>query len=180
MPDTAQPHDSLQSPAAALAAFEQPGMSKEEHRRAFAAGCAGWRAGSRVSAPSTPASPTWFPWCSPTAMAPSGFPFDGKPKRHAAIETAREHSRRTPACSLLIDHYEEDWRALWWVRVDGHASVVRREEAGFAGALAAASRQVPAIRLGADHLPPSGSRSTASRSGARTPESPRYARDPNR
>jgi len=24
---------------------------------------------------------------------------------------------------LLVDHYEEDWTALWWVRVDGHATV---------------------------------------------------------
>lgn len=26
--------------------------------------------------------------------------------------------------SLLVDHYDEDWETLWWVRVDGHATVV--------------------------------------------------------
>jgi PPOX class probable F420-dependent enzyme len=28
-----------------------------------------------------------------------------------------------PSVSLLVDNYEEDWTALWWVRVDGHATV---------------------------------------------------------
>ena len=26
--------------------------------------------------------------------------------------------------SLLVDHYEDSWDRLWWVRVDGHATVV--------------------------------------------------------
>jgi len=26
-----------------------------------------------------------------------------------------------PAVSLLIDHYVEDWSALWWIRMDGRA-----------------------------------------------------------
>jgi hypothetical protein len=26
--------------------------------------------------------------------------------------------------SVLVDHYEEDWAAVWWVRVDGRARVV--------------------------------------------------------
>ena len=25
--------------------------------------------------------------------------------------------------SLLVDHYDEDWAQLWWVRVDGRAAV---------------------------------------------------------
>lgn len=32
-----------------------------------------------------------------------------------------ENIRAHPAVSLLIDHYVEDWAALWWVRLDGHA-----------------------------------------------------------
>ncbi|GAA4287650.1 TIGR03668 family PPOX class F420-dependent oxidoreductase [Georgenia daeguensis] len=28
------------------------------------------------------------------------------------------------AVSLLVDHYEDDWSALWWVRADGTARVV--------------------------------------------------------
>jgi hypothetical protein len=31
---------------------------------------------------------------------------------------------------LLVDHYDEDWSALWWVRVHGTATVVDgRDEA---------------------------------------------------
>jgi PPOX class probable F420-dependent enzyme len=29
-----------------------------------------------------------------------------------------------PAVSVLVDHYEEDWSKLWWVRVDGTAGVI--------------------------------------------------------
>jgi PPOX class probable F420-dependent enzyme len=28
-----------------------------------------------------------------------------------------------PRVSLLVDHYEEDWTQLWWVRADGLATV---------------------------------------------------------
>ena len=29
-----------------------------------------------------------------------------------------------PAVSLLVDHYDDDWSALWWVRADGRARVL--------------------------------------------------------
>jgi len=29
-----------------------------------------------------------------------------------------------PRAAVLVDHYEEDWGALWWVRMDGAARVV--------------------------------------------------------
>ncbi len=29
-----------------------------------------------------------------------------------------------PRCALLVDHYDEDWSKLWWVRVHGTATVV--------------------------------------------------------
>jgi len=28
-----------------------------------------------------------------------------------------------PRVSLLVDHYDEDWERLWWVRADGRAGV---------------------------------------------------------
>ena len=40
---------------------------------------------------------------------------------------------RDQRCALLVDHYEDDWSALWWVRVHGTATVV----AGRHGALTA-------------------------------------------
>ena len=53
---------------------------------------------------------------------------DAKPKATRALqrlENVRAHGR----ASLLVDHYEEDWTRLWWVRVDGAAEVVRSEPA---------------------------------------------------
>ena len=48
---------------------------------------------------------------------------DRKPKptlRLQRLANVRAH----PRASLLVDHYEEDWLLLWWVRVDGSATVV--------------------------------------------------------
>lgn len=69
-------------------------------------------------------------------------PVDGKPKRHTRLKRL-ENIRANPRVSLLIDHYEEDWRALWWIRVDGRASVVKPGEAGFDEALAALGGKYP-------------------------------------
>ncbi|MDT7733063.1 MAG: hypothetical protein QOE12_237 [Mycobacterium sp.] len=30
---------------------------------------------------------------------------------------------RNPQVSVLVDHYDEDWTRLWWVRADGIATV---------------------------------------------------------
>ena len=53
---------------------------------------------------------------------------DAKPK--ATTTLARlENVRATGRASLLIDHYDEDWSALWWVRVDGAANVIESDAA---------------------------------------------------
>jgi PPOX class probable F420-dependent enzyme len=33
-----------------------------------------------------------------------------------------------PRCVLLVDHYDDDWSRLWWVRVHGTATVVEGRE----------------------------------------------------
>ncbi len=43
---------------------------------------------------------------------------DAKPKSTLALRRIDNIVARRSAC-LLIDHYEEDWSALWWVRLDG-------------------------------------------------------------
>ena len=48
---------------------------------------------------------------------------DAKPKSGARLQRL-ENLRANPRASLLVDHYEEDWQALWWVRVDGAAAVI--------------------------------------------------------
>jgi PPOX class probable F420-dependent enzyme len=35
---------------------------------------------------------------------------------------------RDPRVALVVDHYAEDWSALWWVRVDGTAAIHRDGE----------------------------------------------------
>ena len=38
-----------------------------------------------------------------------------------------------PTVSLLVDHYDDDWNRLWWVRVDGTATIHLRGEEVAAG-----------------------------------------------
>jgi PPOX class probable F420-dependent enzyme len=50
---------------------------------------------------------------------------DAKPKATPRLQRLA-NVRANPRASLLVDHYEEDWDALWWVRVDGPATVLDR------------------------------------------------------
>ncbi len=50
-------------------------------------------------------------------------PVDAKPKSTLALRRL-DNLRANPAVSLLVDHYEDDWSRLWWVRVDGRGRVV--------------------------------------------------------
>ena len=52
---------------------------------------------------------------------------DSKPKSTRALRRL-DNIRSNPQVSLLVDHYSDDWAALWWVRVDGEARVVGREQ----------------------------------------------------
>ena len=47
---------------------------------------------------------------------------DAKPKRSPEMLRLRNIAGE-PRVSLLVDQYDEDWRALWWVRADGIATV---------------------------------------------------------
>ena len=47
---------------------------------------------------------------------------DQKPKRTTALQRLA-NIRSDPRVSLLVDRYDEDWTALWWVRADGRAVV---------------------------------------------------------
>ena len=51
------------------------------------------------------------------------FAVDAKPKRSTDLKRLRNIAAN-PAGSVLVDHYEDDWERLWWVRVDGTARVV--------------------------------------------------------
>jgi PPOX class probable F420-dependent enzyme len=47
---------------------------------------------------------------------------DAKPKRSRALRRL-DNIRANPRVSLLAQHWDEDWTALWWVRADGLAVV---------------------------------------------------------
>jgi PPOX class probable F420-dependent enzyme len=74
---------------------------------------------------------------------------DDKPKRTRALRRL-ENARANPRVSVLADHYEEDWGALWWVRADGMARVIDVAEAPHGMALLA--ERYPVYRL----RPPAG------------------------
>ena len=48
---------------------------------------------------------------------------DGKPKSTLALQRLRNLVAH-PAASLVVDHYDEDWTQLWWIRLDGTARVL--------------------------------------------------------
>jgi PPOX class probable F420-dependent enzyme len=48
---------------------------------------------------------------------------DQKPKRSRTLRRI-ENARARPDVTILVDHYEEDWKRLWWTRLRGHARVL--------------------------------------------------------
>jgi len=57
------------------------------------------------------------------------FAVDAKPKRTTNLKRLRNIASN-PAVSILMDHYEDEWKSLWWVRLDGAARVVTEEAEG--------------------------------------------------
>jgi PPOX class probable F420-dependent enzyme len=47
---------------------------------------------------------------------------DTKPKTTQRLRRLT-NIERNPQVSLLVDHYNEDWTQLWWVRADGIATI---------------------------------------------------------
>ncbi|RCG28986.1 TIGR03668 family PPOX class F420-dependent oxidoreductase [Sphaerisporangium album] len=69
-------------------------------------------------------------------LVPITFAFDGerivtavdhKPKKTTDLRRIR-NIRANPQVSILVDHYEDDWTRLWWVRADGLAAILERNE----------------------------------------------------
>jgi PPOX class probable F420-dependent enzyme len=52
---------------------------------------------------------------------------DRKPKRSRTLRRI-ENARARPEVTILVDHYEEDWRRLWWIRLRGRARVLDEGE----------------------------------------------------
>ena len=75
---------------------------------------------------------------------------DAKPKRSTNLQRLA-NVRAEPRCAVLVDHYDDDWRLLWWVRADGTADVVDAPPAHHPG-IRALSQRLPQYR----DEPPSG------------------------
>jgi PPOX class probable F420-dependent enzyme len=48
---------------------------------------------------------------------------DAKPKRSRTLRRI-ENARARPDVTVLVDHYEDDWTKLWWIRLRGRARVL--------------------------------------------------------
>jgi PPOX class probable F420-dependent enzyme len=48
---------------------------------------------------------------------------DRKPKRSRKLRRI-ENARARPDVTILVDHYEDDWGRLWWIRLRGRARVL--------------------------------------------------------
>jgi PPOX class probable F420-dependent enzyme len=48
---------------------------------------------------------------------------DRKPKRSQTLRRI-ENARVRPDVTVLVDHYDDDWTQLWWIRLRGRARVL--------------------------------------------------------
>ena len=74
-----------------------------------------------VSAAGPRLVPVTFAWHGGTAV----WAVDRvKPKRPGPLRRERDLAA-DPRVAMLVDHYSEDWTALWWVELQGTAAVLR-------------------------------------------------------
>jgi PPOX class probable F420-dependent enzyme len=64
---------------------------------------------------------------------------DAKPKRSTHLQRLA-NVRAEARCALLVDHYDDDWRRLWWVRADGTGEVIDVPPVGHPGIQALVQR----------------------------------------
>jgi PPOX class probable F420-dependent enzyme len=83
-------------------------------------------AGARVGRLAT-ADPEGVPHVVPFVFALAGrtlyWAVDRKPKRSPRLRRL-DNIRANPRVEVVVDHYDEDWTGLWWVRASGAARFV--------------------------------------------------------
>jgi PPOX class probable F420-dependent enzyme len=71
-------------------------------------------------------------------VVPICFALDGD-TLYSAVDSKPKSTRRlrrlanieaNPAVEIVIDHWDEDWSRLWWVRLSGQAHIVEQEARG--------------------------------------------------
>ncbi len=77
-------------------------------------------------------APGGLPHLVPVVFAVAADDRGGSEMVYTAVDAKPKTTRRlrrlanidsNPAVSLLVDHYSDDWTQLWWVRVDGVATI---------------------------------------------------------
>ncbi len=76
---------------------------------------------------------------------------DSKPKRSRDLRRLR-NVRERPVATVLVNHYDEDWTRLWWVRLRGPARVLEPGATQEARAIALLVAKYPQYRA----VPPAG------------------------
>ena len=76
---------------------------------------------------------------------------DHKPKRTGQLRRL-DDMVASGAATVLVDHYDDDWSHLWWVRVRGRATVHDPGDRAVEPALAALAAKYPQYR----EQPPAG------------------------
>jgi PPOX class probable F420-dependent enzyme len=75
-------------------------------------------------ATTTPAGrPHLVPVCFALAGDTAYSAVDGKPKATRALQRLA-NLRAHPEAALLIDHYDDDWTTVWWIRLDATGRVL--------------------------------------------------------
>jgi PPOX class probable F420-dependent enzyme len=71
---------------------------------------------------------------------------DGKPKSTQRLRRLA-NIESNPRVSVLVDHYDDDWQQLWWVRADGVAAIHYEDTAAAYTALRAKYPQYQSVPL---------------------------------
>lgn len=78
---------------------------------------------ARLATASADARPHIVPCCFILQASTVFSAIDAKPKTTMRLQRLR-NIEENPAVSLIVDHYDDDWAQLWWVRVDGGARML--------------------------------------------------------
>ena len=88
--------------------------------------------------------PQLVPVCFALVGSEIAIAIDEKPKQGTTLARVR-NIERDPRATLLVDHYEDRWEQLAWLRLEGDAAVLDRG-AGWPHALEALRRRYPRYR----------------------------------
>jgi PPOX class probable F420-dependent enzyme len=112
-------------------------VDAEEARRRFAEGRVG-----RLATADANGVPHVVPFVFAVAGDTIYWVVDQKPKRSSRLKRLK-NIEANPHVDAVVDHVDEDWTGLWWVRASGSARIVedRNEHIGAVEALRTKYRQ---------------------------------------